>query len=76
MAWNTALAKIGTIKTAVIYYSLPLWASIEAYVILGEQLHLPQVIGGILVIGGIVLSNLNQTKKFPAQKEKKAGNLS
>lgn len=76
MAWNTALVKIGTIKTAVIYYSLPLWASIEAYFILGEHLHLPQVIGGILVIGGIILSNLNKTKKFPAQKEKKAGNLS
>lgn len=73
LSWNMALHKIGTIKTAVIYYSLPLFSAIEAYFILGEDLYPPQIIGGLLVISGIALSNFSSrphnTKKTPAAKE-------
>lgn len=58
LSWNTALARIGNIKTSIIYYLLPLFSGIEAYLILHEKLYWSQLIGGILVIGGIALVSL------------------
>lgn len=73
LSWNTALQKIGTVKTAVIYYSLPLFSAVEAYFILGEKMHWPQAVGGVLVISGIALSNMaskhQAAKKASAEKE-------
>lgn len=63
LAWNTALAKIGNIKTSIIYYLLPLFSGIEAYLILGEKLYISQLVGGILVIGGIALVSLHKKVK-------------
>jgi len=62
LAWNNALAAIGNIKTSIIYYLLPLFSGIEAYLFLGEKLYSADFIGGIMVIGGIALVNL-KTKK-------------
>lgn len=61
LSWNTALARIGNIKTSIIYYLLPLFSGIEAYLILHEKLYWSQLIGGILVIGGIALVSLNKS---------------
>lgn len=61
LSWNTALARIGNIKTSIIYYLLPLFSGIEAYLILHEKLYCSQLIGGILVIGGIALVSLNKS---------------
>ena len=61
LSWNTALTRIGNIKTSIIYYLLPLFSGIEAYLILHEKLYWSQLIGGILVIGGIALVSLNKS---------------
>lgn len=61
LSWNTALARIGNIKTSIIYYLLPLFSGIEAYLILHEKLYWSQLIGGILVIGGIALVSLHKS---------------
>lgn len=58
LSWNSALASIGNVKTSIIYYLLPLFSGIEAYLILGEKLYLSDLIGGALVIGGIALVSL------------------
>lgn len=63
LAWNTALYRIGNLKTSIIYYLLPLFSGVEAYFLLGEQLSWSQLIGGILVIGGIAMVSL--TKRQP-----------
>ena len=60
LAWNTALAKIGNIKTSIIYYILPLFSGIEAYFILGEKIYISELVGGALVIGGIALVSLHK----------------
>lgn len=60
LAWNTALAKIGNIKTSMIYYLLPFFSGLEAYFILGEKIHASQVWGGLLVIGGIIFVSLHK----------------
>ena len=53
LAWNTALDKIGNIRTGVIYYSLPLFSGAEAYLIMGEKVSSAQLWGGLLVVAGI-----------------------
>lgn len=63
LCWNSALARIGNIKTSIIYYLLPLFSSIEAYLILHEQLYWSQLVGGVLVIAGIAMTTLVQKDK-------------
>lgn len=60
LSWNTALAKIGNIKTSIIYYLLPIFSGIEAYLILGEKIFISQLIGGLLVIAGIALVTIHK----------------
>lgn len=55
--WNMAIDRIGVVRSGVIYYSIPLFSSIEASFLLQEYATLPQVIGGVLIIGGILFSN-------------------
>ena len=31
LAWNSAIAKIGSVQTGIVYYTLPLFSGIEAY---------------------------------------------
>lgn len=62
LAWNTALAKIGNIKTSIIYYLLPLFSGVEAYYLLQEKLYISQLVGGLLVIFGIMLVSLQKKK--------------
>ena len=73
LSWNTALHKLGNIKTAVVYYALPLFSTAEAWIILGERLHLPQIIGGTMIIAGIAWANFapaaKALKKAPVKKE-------
>ena len=69
LCWNSALARIGNIKTSIIYYLLPLFSSIGAYLVLHEKIYASQLIGGALVIGGIALVSL---KPQTARKEKSA----
>ena len=63
LAWNSALAAIGNVKTSIIYYLLPLFSGMEAYLFLGEKLYSADFIGGILVIGGIALVSLKRKAK-------------
>lgn len=67
LAWNTALTKIGNIKTSIIYYLLPLFSGVEAYFMLGEKIGAPQIWGGVLVIGGIALVSLHK-RQMPESK--------
>lgn len=70
LAWNTALNKIGNVKTGIIYYLLPIFSGIEAYYLLGEKIVAAEIYGGLLVIGGIALVSLQkQPKKIFAKKQ-------
>lgn len=63
LAWNTALGKIGNIKTGVIYYLMPLFSGIEAHFFLGEQFYRTDLIGGAFILGGIIFTVLADAKK-------------
>lgn len=60
LSWNSALSKIGNVKTGVIYYLLPIFSGLEAYFILHEKIYASQVWGGLLIILGIALTSLPQ----------------
>ncbi len=64
LAWNTALNKIGNVKTSIIYYLLPLFSGVEAYFLLGEQIYVSQLVGGLLVIFGIAMVSLHKRQKY------------
>lgn len=64
LLWNRSVEHIGAARAGVVYYSIPLFSSIEAVYLLNEQIELSQVIGGILIIGGILLSSLNVLRQI------------
>lgn len=67
LCWNSALARIGNVKTSIIYYLLPLFSSIEAYFVLHEKIFASQLLGGAMVIGGIALVSFHKRQTATAQ---------
>lgn len=64
MFWNRSVEHIGAARAGIVYYSIPLFSSIEAVFLLGETIQVSQMIGGTLIIGGILLSSLNVIKQI------------
>lgn len=56
LLWNIALARLGSLKSSSLYYTMPLFSAVEAYFLLGEQLYINQIYGGILVLIGILFA--------------------
>ena len=52
--WTLAIDRIGPVRAGRVYYSLPLFAAIGSYLVLGERVTGAQLVGGGLVIGGIL----------------------
>lgn len=52
--WNLGLQHAGPATSGMIYYSLPLWGGLFAFVFLGETMGTVHLISGALIIGGIV----------------------
>ncbi len=61
LCWNNALGRIGSMKTGIVYYLLPVFSMIEAAFFLGIYIGWPQVIGGIGVIVGVYIVSRFQT---------------
>ena len=66
LSWNKALRLIGTVKTGTLYYLMPVFSTIEAYVLLNEQIYSSQIYGAVLVIAGIVISNISPSSRVNA----------
>lgn len=56
--WTRAIAGIGPVRAGIVYYSLPLYAALAAWIVLGEAVSPAQVVGGLLIVGGIVTATL------------------
>ena len=63
--WTRAIAGIGPVRAGIVYYSLPLYAALAAWIVLGEAVSPAQVVGGLLIVGGIVTATL-QTHRTPS----------
>lgn len=56
--WTRAIALIGPVRAGIVYYCLPVFAAIGAWLILGEAVNAAQLTGGALIIGGIITATL------------------
>lgn len=65
IAYNKAIAAIGTVKTGMVYYLTPIFSTIEAYFLLNEHIYLNQIYGIVLVLAGISISNYKKATALP-----------
>ncbi len=54
--WNHAVASIGPANAGMIYYTLPLFSGIEAWLVLGEPITSIHLLSAAGILGGIYLS--------------------
>ena len=57
LCWNKGVIQIGANRASIYLNFIPLFATFFATIFIGEQLLLAQVIGGLAVIGGVILTN-------------------
>jgi len=55
--WNEAITLIGTQKTAVIYYLIPVFSGILAYFFLNQTIILSQIISMGIIVFGLLITN-------------------
>ena len=60
--WNAAIARIGSIRTALFGNLIPIFSTLEAVWLLGETITVVHIISGALVIIGLVLANLKKAQ--------------
>lgn len=56
LCWNEAITLIGPVRSAFVYYSLPVFSGAEALVLLGEPVHFVHVLSGILILLGVIVA--------------------
>ncbi|EGJ51901.1 DMT family transporter [Desulfocurvibacter africanus] len=54
--WNKAVAAIGPSRAGIIYYSLPAFSGLEAFLLLGEPVGWAHLASGLLILGGILVA--------------------
>lgn len=52
--WGKAVENIGPTKSSIIYYTLPVFSGIIAFIILGEKIELIHIISMLLIMMGVV----------------------
>jgi drug/metabolite transporter (DMT)-like permease len=57
VSWNKAIDKIGASSAGMVYYLMPLFSGLVAWVLLDEKLKYYHLISGILIVTGILISN-------------------
>ncbi len=60
--WNKAIDKIGSIKAAVIYYTLPIFSGFLAYIFLNEHIGMIHVYSVFSIAIGIFIANYEKNK--------------
>ncbi|MEO5782588.1 MAG: DMT family transporter [Ginsengibacter sp.] len=62
LCWNAAIARIGSVSTALFGNLIPIFSTLEAVWLLNESLTVIHIISGTLVITGLILANLKRTQ--------------
>ncbi|WP_051257785.1 DMT family transporter [Desulfovibrio cuneatus] len=55
-AWGRAVQLAGSARASLIYYTIPLFAGVEAALLLGEPLLFVHLVSGALIFGGLLLA--------------------
>lgn len=64
--WNIAIKKLGSTATALFANLIPVFSTIEAVIFLGEDFTQIHLISGLLVIGGLIIANIQSLTSKPA----------
>ena len=70
LSWNASLKLLGSLKASAYIYSVPVIGVIAACVSLGEALSVYIIIGGILTLLGLFLSQRGQSAVSPQKPSK------
>ena len=60
--WNKAVMTVGPSKAAMIYYTLPLFSGILAYLFLKEDITILHLYSALLIVSGILTANFESKK--------------
>ena len=60
--WNVACKSLGVVRTTIGLYLTPIVGVIFAAAFLGERVTMMSAVGGCLIIGGVVITNLRRAK--------------
>lgn len=61
--WNIAISKLGSARTALFGNLIPVFSSIEAVLILHEEITVIHIVSGLLVITGLIIANVRGKRK-------------
>ena len=56
LCWNRAIAIIGPVRAGLVYYCLPLFSGIEAFLLLNEPISWVHAVSGILILAGVIVA--------------------
>lgn len=71
LCWNAAIAILGSARTSLFGNLIPVFSTLEAVLILNEEITSVHLISGLIVIAGLVLANIGGTKRSqPVQPSK------
>lgn len=57
LLWNRAILLVGPSRAGMIYYTLPLFSGLLAYLFLGESIGLVHAVSAVMILSGIILAN-------------------
>lgn len=66
--WNKAIMVIGPTKAGMIYYTLPLFSGVLAYLILKEDISMVHLYSALLIISGILTANFEPKTQLSRRK--------
>jgi drug/metabolite transporter (DMT)-like permease len=61
--WNRAVERLGASRAGILYYSMPLFSGLLAYLILGEDVGFIHLVSALLIVPGIAVANYSPLKK-------------
>ena len=61
LLWNEAIRRLGAGRTALFGNLIPVFSTLEAVWLLGEEITAIHIISGLLVIGGLVIANFQKS---------------
>lgn len=63
---NFGTSEAGASRASLFAYLVPIFVAIEAVVVLGSSLHIYQIVGGALIVGGVLIATRSHPQAVPA----------
>lgn len=60
--WGKAVELVGPTKSSMIYYTLPIFSGVSAYIFLGEKIEIIHIVSMLLILIGVLTALYDKTK--------------